>query len=123
MLAFELELVHVASRFETASSSIRRRFTLRPRFGQGSTVMAPPAVPQQAEAKSKATATDSARAALSNSLDSNGHTTTTPAGTSKSDRSGRQLAIKMKRLRGDSYMYTSLCRTTMDLADVRRVEE
>ncbi|CAH8578813.1 unnamed protein product [Schistosoma bovis] len=103
VLSFELELVYVSAR--ALEASVRRRMTLR------STSPAAPMVPAHSSE-------------ISNHPGMATNTSTSSKGSSRlpsnsRDQHDRMLGIKMKRIRGDSFMYTSLCRTILDLAGLR----
>ncbi|VDP71686.1 unnamed protein product [Schistosoma mattheei] len=103
VLSFELELVYVSAR--AVEASVRRRMTLR------STSPAAPMVPAHSSE-------------ISNHPGMATNTSTSSKGSSRlpsnsRDQHDRMLGIKMKRIRGDSFMYTSLCRTILDLAGLR----
>ncbi|CAH8602037.1 unnamed protein product [Dicrocoelium dendriticum] len=118
VLSFELELVYVSARAVEAANAVlvKRRVTLKPRPTIQNSTPARPA----AKSVDKDSAPPSVDSTARNRLKlSTGTPLTNVADCTPRSSCARQLGIKMKRLHGDSFMYTSLCRTILDLADVR----
>ncbi|TNN21033.1 Maternal embryonic leucine zipper kinase, partial [Schistosoma japonicum] len=103
VLSFELELVYVSAR--AVEASVRRRMTLR------STSPAVPMVPVHSSETSS-------HSGMTNNVSTSSKGSCRLPSNSR-DQQDRVLGIKMKRIRGDSFMYTSLCRTILDLAGLR----
>nr|CAH8852888.1 unnamed protein product [Trichobilharzia regenti] len=111
VLSFELELVYVSAR--AVEASVRRRMTLR----------------SSSPGISSVHSSNNDNTSMNPSCGINTNTSTTSKGSSSTrgassssnsrDQHDRILGIKMKRIRGDSFMYTSLCRTILESADVR----
>ncbi|KAA0200109.1 Maternal embryonic leucine zipper kinase, partial [Fasciolopsis buskii] len=126
VLSFEFELVYVSTRaIETSASvSIRRRLTLKPRAHHhtGSGPRSPARLTLTAKATTPAPGnhTDCNNGARSREA-SHGSTAVADSCTMPTDvpDSELQIGVKMKRIRGDSFMYTSICRTILELADIR----
>ncbi|TPP58664.1 Maternal embryonic leucine zipper kinase [Fasciola gigantica] len=125
VLSFELELVYVSTRVveSSASASIKRRLTLKPRAHRpGPSPRSPARLTLTAKSTTPAPSshpdpTDETRSRNA----SHGPSVVAESSTVATDftDSELQIGVKMKRIRGDSFMYTSLCRTILELADIR----
>ncbi|CAL8073175.1 unnamed protein product [Calicophoron daubneyi] len=126
VLSFELELVYVSTRVveAAAAASIKRRLTLKPRPTIAATKNSHSAATSRSPGRPTLTATKNPTAQVS-SEGLNSQSREPSSGSSHHDAQrgsldlNRQLGIKMKRIRGDSFMYSSLCRTILDAAGVK----
>ncbi|KAF6778287.1 hypothetical protein AHF37_02363 [Paragonimus kellicotti] len=132
VLSFELELVYVSARAVEAvgTTSVKRRMTLKPRPTIQPSIQPISNSPARTAGTAKQTSTSSASTSSNTSDDPSRNQSREPsdnlvvfsdkrctaAVTAPTDK---QLGIKMKRLHGDSFMYTSLCRTIVETANVR----
>ncbi|KAA3682011.1 maternal embryonic leucine zipper kinase [Paragonimus westermani] len=132
VLSFELELVYVSARAIEAVgiTSVKRRMTLKPRPTIQPSIPATSNSPARTAGTAKQTSTSSASTSSNTSDGPFRNQSREPsdnlavvsekrcaaAVTAPTDK---QLGIKMKRLHGDSFMYTSLCRTIVEIANVR----
>ncbi|CAI2737495.1 unnamed protein product [Dicrocoelium dendriticum] len=118
VLSFELELVYVSARAVEAANAVlvKRRVTLKPRPTIQNSTPARPAQKSVDKDSAPPSVDSTARNRLKLSI---GTPLTNVADCTPRSSCARQLGIKMKRLHGDSFMYTSLCRTILDIADVR----
>ncbi|GAA54702.1 maternal embryonic leucine zipper kinase [Clonorchis sinensis] len=127
VLSFEIELVYVSARAAVDSSSltsVKRRMTLKPRPTIQAQAPAAPPVPNSparltlvAQRPFKQPSTESA--SKNEPAEDASQDDTKPVNGMRRGAGDKQLGIKTKRLRGDSFMYTSLCRTILDTADLR----
>ncbi|TGZ59482.1 hypothetical protein CRM22_009048 [Opisthorchis felineus] len=127
VLSFEIELVYVSARAavdSTSLTSVKRRMTLKPRpTVQAQAPAAPPVLnsparltlvaqkPVKQPSTESASKSEPAEDALQDDKK--------PVNGMRRAAADKQLGIKTKRLRGDSFMYTSLCRTILDTANLR----
>ncbi|KAF5395161.1 Non-specific serine/threonine protein kinase [Paragonimus heterotremus] len=132
VLSFELELVYVSARAVEAvgTTSVKRRMTLKPRPTIQPSMPATSNSPARTAGTAKQTSTSSASTSSNTSDGPSRNQSREPSdnlvvfsdkrcAAAVTTPTDKQLGIKMKRLHGDSFMYTSLCRTIVEIANVR----